>query len=97
MSDSDDLDSDRIIPETNESGKSRLKREIARTSYRILKWERPCPNWFAKSLWLGFNGWRHFRFSTHTRILDVSLGSRSRAAGYSVYKRQNTQKDRRPV
>ena len=38
MPDSDDLDSDRIIPRTNESGKSRLKREIARTSYRILKW-----------------------------------------------------------
>ena len=38
MSDSDDLDSDRTIPRTNESGKSRLKREIARTSYRILKW-----------------------------------------------------------
>ena len=38
MSDSNDLDNDRIIPRTNHSGKNRLKREIARTSYRVLKW-----------------------------------------------------------
>ena len=38
MSDSDDLDSDHTILRTNDSRKSRLKREVAKTSYRILKW-----------------------------------------------------------
>ena len=37
--------------------------------------KRTCPNGFAKSVWLWLNGRRHFRVSTHTRILDVSLGS----------------------